>query len=353
MTIRVFTLLALLFAFPLFADSLVVASRGGVYNDTLKKTIITPFYTETDIYISLRSHNDRLLSERELTIDHDWDVIEMPETLAITACEGGVIRILEVSNVLKPIGDFSAEQDFAPRTIRKCSVAHQYVTTLIAFDEQAFGDRPPKRIDDFFNVTDFPGKRGLEKKPDTLLEWALLAQGVPTQQVYPLLSTERGIDLALKKLDDIYQHIVWWQDAREARELLLSGEVTMSSGYDSELAPLVKHLPFSTINDGKLRVPFVWAISSQSVRIQNAKKFITYATLPIPMSKLAKSRFAHPTRYTAIKTENKNNRQFRTSTEGTRILIQDSDWFVATKSIRQEKFKKWLKEKLLTFNDGG
>src|SRR3546814_14434437 len=61
----------------------------------------------------------------------------------------------------------------------------------------------------------FPGGRGLRRTPMVNLEWALLADGVPSAEVYPLLRTEAGVARAFAKLDTIRDEIVWWEDASE------------------------------------------------------------------------------------------------------------------------------------------
>src|SRR3546814_3701997 len=58
-----------------------------------------------------------------------------------------------------------------------------------------------------------------------LLEWALLADGVPGDKVYSLLRTEAGVARAFAKLATIRDDIVWWEDATEPARLLEEGRV--------------------------------------------------------------------------------------------------------------------------------
>ena len=47
-----------------------------------------------------------------------------------------------------------------------------------------------------------------------------MAEGVPIDQIYDLLSTDRGMRLAFRRLDSIRDHIVWWDDPKEPAALL-------------------------------------------------------------------------------------------------------------------------------------
>ena len=91
-----------------------------------------------------------------------------------------------------------------------CSIVQLSFSTVIAFNPGAFPAVKPSRIADFFDIEGFPGKRGLRCAPVAMLEWALLAYRIPYSQVYDLLSTDRGLDLAFRNLDRIRPHIVWW-----------------------------------------------------------------------------------------------------------------------------------------------
>ena len=71
----------------------------------------------------------------------------------------------------------------------------------------------------------FPGPRSLENSPKGNLEFALLADGVAPDKLYPL-----DVDRAFKKLDQIKHHIpVWWTNGAQHVQLLIDGEVSMSS----------------------------------------------------------------------------------------------------------------------------
>ncbi|NBW25913.1 MAG: extracellular solute-binding protein, partial [Betaproteobacteria bacterium] len=102
-------------------------------------------------------------------------------------------------------------------------------------DKAKYGANGPKTLEDFFNVTKFPGKRGLKKDPSVTLEWALMADGVAVNDVYKVLGTPAGVDRAFKKLDTIKSSIVWWTAGAQPPQLLASGEVVMTHSWHGRI----------------------------------------------------------------------------------------------------------------------
>ncbi len=53
-------------------------------------------------------------------------------------------------------------------------------------------ERKPETIADFFDLETFPGRRGMRRVPAVNLEFALMADGVPRDEVYATLDTPEG-----------------------------------------------------------------------------------------------------------------------------------------------------------------
>ncbi|MEL6078769.1 extracellular solute-binding protein, partial [Stenotrophomonas maltophilia] len=74
---------------------------------------------------------------------------------------------------------------------------------------------PPGSWADFWDTKQFPGKRGLRKGAKYTLEFALMADGVPRDQVYQVLRQPGGVDRAFRKLDQIKTQIQWWESGAQ------------------------------------------------------------------------------------------------------------------------------------------
>ena len=63
---------------------------------------------------------------------------------------------------------------------------------VLAYDTERYRRYGPKSLADFWDVEKFPGMRGLVYQPDEIMELALMADGVPPEQVADVLIHARG-----------------------------------------------------------------------------------------------------------------------------------------------------------------
>ena len=79
----------------------------------------------------------------------------------------------------------------------------------------------------------FPGKRSYRKSVAGALEPALMADGVPADKVYEVLSQPGGIERAIKKIRELKPNIaVWWSSGAQHAQLMKDGEVDMITGWN-------------------------------------------------------------------------------------------------------------------------
>ena len=90
------------------------------------------------------------------------------------------------------------------------------------YDTQAFGANPPNTWADFFDTAKFPGKRSLYKWANGSIEGALMADGVPKDQVYPC-----DVPRALAKIKAIKGDSLYWGSGSEAHDMIVNGEVVL------------------------------------------------------------------------------------------------------------------------------
>ena len=114
-------------------------------------------------------------------------------------------------------------------------VPSEIFSTLIGYSTKAFpasGPRPAS-FADFWDVQKFPGKRSLPDKPATVLEAALLADGVKPGEVYATLSTPAGMERALAKIRALRPNVaVWWSSGAQPVQALGSGDAVMALGWN-------------------------------------------------------------------------------------------------------------------------
>ena len=138
----------------------------------------------------------------------------------------------------------------------------------------------PTTAADFFDLTKFPGKRGLKKGAKAVLEFALLADGVPAAEVYAVLATPEGVDRAFAKLDTIKAETVWWEAGAQPPQLLADGEVAMTTAYNGRIfaAAVGEGKPFQIVWDGQIYENESYVVPKGAPNKDLALEFIKYAT---------------------------------------------------------------------------
>lgn len=90
------------------------------------------------------------------------------------------------------------------------------------YDTQAFGGAAPAGWADFYDTAKFPGKRSLYKWANGSIESALVADGVPKDQIYPC-----DIPRAIEKIKSIKADSLYWGSGSEAHDMIVNGEVAL------------------------------------------------------------------------------------------------------------------------------
>ena len=352
-------LAAVLFAFatPAHAEddrTLTVVTWGGTYEQSQHEAYFEPFEAATGVAVETVRYDGSLDALRAHLADGEttWDVIDLIRADAVHACEDGLLEKIDPA-ILEPAPDGTpAQDDFLDGAIQPCSITQLVFSTVIAYDNRAFPGEKPRRIEDFFNTERFPGKRALRKAPVALFEWALMAYGVPRQQLYELLSTERGFDLALAKLESIREELVWWQGGQEPVDLLRQGKVAMASGYNGRFfhARAVEGTPISVIWDGQLLDFNAWAIPQGADDGDLARRFIAFATQTPRLAAQANRISYGPARKSAQRrvglhvTAGVPMRPYLPTAERhmETAIARDHTWYAQTVDLRQRRFRQWL-----------
>jgi len=333
---------------------LTVLSWGGAYEASQRAAYFDPFERESGVEVRVARYDGGIeeLREQVRSGRPRWDVVDLVTADARAACREGLLERLDPA-LLAPAADGTpAREDFDEGAIGECAVAQLVFSTVIAFDARAFPGEKPRTVADFFDVRRFPGKRALRCAPVALLEWAMLAYDVPVAQVYDLLSTERGLELAFRKLDSIRPHLVWWRAGAEPPRMLREGEVALASGYNGRFfhAQVVGGAPIAVVWDGQLVDHATWAIPRGTPRRDLAERFVRFATRPARMAEQAAHISYGPTRASArrrvgLHVETGVDMSDHLPTSGARLdraIREDAEWYARTAALRARRFRAWL-----------
>ena len=237
-------------------DSLTVASWGGSYTRACKLAYYEPFSADTDIVIRDALYNGGLAEVRaQVDVGRvHWDIVSMEMADAVRGCDEGLLEPLDPAQWAPGADGAPPEEDFFPGTLTECGVGAEFYATVIAYNRENIPGPRPATIQDFFDLEAFPGRRGMRRKPMGNMEFALMADGVPPEEVYAVLDTPEGIERAFRKLDTIKDQIVWWEAGAQPPQLLADGEVTLTTAYNGRIfnAQVLENQPFEIIWDGQL-----------------------------------------------------------------------------------------------------
>ncbi|MBT9385246.1 ABC transporter substrate-binding protein [Pseudooceanicola sp. CBS1P-1] len=201
------------------------ASWGGSYQEAQRKAYLDPIEKETGIKI--REETLGGLTEVRAQVFSGavtWDLVDLGATECAQGQKEGLLEPLDY-NIVNVDG-------FAKDAYDKDWAAIIYYSTIIAYNPEV--KNPPKNWTDFFDVKDFPGRRALYGRPQTMIEGALLADGVAPDKLYPL-----DLDRAFAKLKQIKPSIdVWWTSGAQSVQLLADGEVDMLAMWNGRVDAL-------------------------------------------------------------------------------------------------------------------
>lgn len=337
---------------PLSAASEVlrIVSWGGAYEAAQRRALVIPFAAAQGIDTEMHRYDGSAEALAARAAEEGWDVVDMLADQARVACARGLLLELRPRELFPP----EVRADFAPMAPDRCAVPQNAYARVAAYDPRAYPGVKPSRIGDFFDTARFPGRRAIQRSPDGILEWALLAEGVPPEQVYGLLSTDRGLRLAFRRLDTIRDEIVWWQDPAEPARMLAQGEVAMAAGFNGRFFDASERdgAALDILWDGRIIGLEVWAVSASSGQPEAARAFLRHAARPESMARLAELIPYGPARLSAFDHIGLNPdsgtpmRPHLPNAPGHagRALVRDDAWYANTEALRARRFEAWLAE---------
>ena len=288
-------------SFAAQADVMVM-SWGGAYGAAQTEAHVKPFTAMTGIPATMIDSDNpatpikAMVEAGNVTVD----VASVEYADAIRLCDEGVLEPIDPASLPAGADGTAAKDDFLPGAVTDCGVSTDIWATIFAYDTTKIADGP-KTAADFFDLTKFPGKRGLHKGAKAVLEFALMADGVAPADVYATLATPEGVDRAFKKLDTIKKDTVWWEAGAQPPQLLADGEVVMTSAYNGRIfnAAIGEGKPFKIVWDSQTFENEMYVIPKGAPNKDDALKFIAYATSTEGMQQQAQQISYGPARKSA------------------------------------------------------
>ncbi|MGD9661746.1 MAG: ABC transporter substrate-binding protein [Porticoccaceae bacterium] len=327
-------------------QTLNVVSWDGAYVKSQILGFIRPFEEATGHRVNVIQYSGGIdeIRQQVRAWNVSWEVVDLELFDAIRACNEGLLEVID-PETLPPAPDGTpATEDFYELQQTPCGVGNVVGSTVVSYRSDQF-DGAPTRIEDFFDLKRFPGRRGLRKSPMGNLEWALLADGVAVDQVYDILATKEGLERAFTVLDRLKPHTDWWQTGEEAVHFLESRQVVMSSVYSGRIAAAVSRgQPLAILWDRQLWFYDVWGVPKNGRDPELALAFVRYATSTQSLANQARYIPYGPMRRSSMALLDADTRQSLPNFE-TRLdaaLELNARWWSEHLDRIEPQFERWL-----------
>ena len=216
---------------PAKPASIVVNAAGGAVNKALREAFFSEFEKRYGIKVVDTSPTDfGKLRAQVQSGNIEWSVMEINEADAERAVKLNLLEPLDLK-VVNLAGHPKELQD------NKYVVTRGIYSTVLGSRTDVFASRPrPKTWAEFWDVKTYPGPRSLRNSPVDNLEFALMADGVAADKLYPL-----DVDRAFRKMDQIKPHVsVWWTTGAQSAQVLIDKECVLGTAWHGRYFAAIK-----------------------------------------------------------------------------------------------------------------
>ena len=322
------------------AGKVVIRTIGGAYEEANVKAIFEPFTKATGIeVVKVPATLGKLLAMFEAG-SMELDIADAGELGMLSLSQKGALDKINYKG-----WKLTNPEDMDHR--RDDMVADIYFSTVLGYNTQVFPTgRHPKSWAEFWDVKKFPGPRTLTDLAAGAvdLEFALLADGVPKDKLYPI-----DLDRSFKSLDRVRPSIrKFWDTGALSAQMLADKEVVLGSIWNGRLQAIAdKGAPLAIEwNEAALQVQF-WGPLKGAKNAENAQRFIDFACQPqiqaahsgfIPYGPTNRQAFKHIPADVALRLPSSPEHK-------PKAFLHNAQWWADNRSKVSERWSQWLLQK--------
>jgi len=281
---------------PALAQSqLTVVNFGGANGAAQKKAYFEAFEKSGAGKIQQVEYNGEqakikaMVEAKKVT----WDVVEVESPDVNRGCDEGLFEKIDWSKI-------GNKADFQPAAVHECGVGTFIWSTVMAYNADKLKTAPVTWAD-FWDTKKFPGKRGMRKGARYNLEFALMADGVKTADVYKVLATKEGAERAFKKMTELKPNIQFWEAGAQPPQFLVAGDVAMTTAFSGRIDAAQREGKNLAITwTGGIYDLDYWVMPKGGPNKDLAMKFISMASSPDAQAEYARNISYGPTNNKAL-----------------------------------------------------
>lgn len=312
---------------------IVVASFGGALQDAQREAIFSKFAEATGCTVKEDASDTGKLRTMVDAGAVEWDVMET---------EISSIKSLADAKLVEPI-DYNIvdKTGLSEEAAIEHTVGAFFWSTIMTYNTEIFPSGGPGSWADFWDTSKFEGKRSLNNSPLANLEFAVMADGVAMEDVYPI-----DIERAYASLDKIKDAIsVWWEQGAQPPQLVDSKEVSMSSAWSGRIFAAAKEgaKVAPTWNQGVVTFD-CWVVPKGTKNKDVAMDFINFATRAEPSAHQSTIIPYGPINSGAFEFLSDDQRKLLPSEPELKAMqvVADYEWWWENYDEQVEKFADWL-----------
>jgi putative spermidine/putrescine transport system substrate-binding protein len=318
------------------ATQITVADPGGPYGGAFRKAFYAPFEAQTGVKVVNVARDTEPVAQFKAMVEaksYIWDVCVLA---------GPARETLRSQGLLAPLGFNAADfPDLVKGAVTPEWLGTDVYSTVSAYRTDHFKGNQPKNMTDFWDVKNFPGRRGMYKSPVWTLEQALLADGVAPGDLYPL-----DIDRAFRKLDQIKPHVAaWWTSGAESAQLIQSGEVDITQIFNARAQAIIE-------NGGPVKINWAqgiygfegWAMPKGGPKAEIGIQFIRFCADAQAQATMTETLAYGPTNLKSY-SEIPANRAavLPTFKQNLEVMVAcDETWWLQHRGKVDERFSEWI-----------
>lgn len=325
----------------LAAGEVIVRTPGGAYDDIMRRHVYEPFTKETGITVTPVAATVSKLLAMFRANNVELDLIDTGDGPLITLARMGALAPVDYGS-----WKWSKPDDVAREYRHEFHVANFVYSSVLAYNKESFPDgKNPKSWAEFWDAERFPGPRMLADMASGTpnLEFALLADGVPRDKIYPI-----DLDRAFKSLSRIRPHIrKFWDTGALSAQLLSDKEVVLGSIWNGRLQTIIdKGAPLGfEWNENMIQVQAL-SVFKGARNAANAQRLIDFMMQPHVQAKYAADLRYGPTNLKAFDVIPPEQVAIMPGGPRSRELgfLQDVTWWEDNREKVNRQWSRWILE---------
>lgn len=312
-------------------NAVVFVSDGGEYQAAQRKAWLTPFQQQNPRLRLVEDvpKNYAKLKAMVTSGNVQWDLMTATGDFGY----GSDRAVLEAwAGLDLPTGQL------LPQYVHECVVGHTIFSNVMAYRTDRLKGAGPQSWADFFDLDKFPGKRALRNSSSgSVLEIALIADGVAPQDLYPL-----DFKRAFAKLDTIRHQTIFWTTGAQSAQLLADGEVSMAQVWNGRVYNLQKSGAPIAIQWNQHFIQADTLVVPRGANAEYAAKLAAYMLAAENNAKLSQYIPYGPTNQESLALVDKNMKEHLPTSYLDIGINPNNEWLNANRGDVSSRWQKWV-----------